>query len=124
VSEHTKRAEALLAEAARLIAGERQREYGPPTENFAVVSRLWNIWISARAKSYVGIGGLPPAFLLSPGDIAAMLLLLKVARLAQSLDHHDSKVDIAGYAALMEEVCDGAGSSEPPGDRHEDRSGC
>jgi hypothetical protein len=32
-------------------------------------------------------------------DVAAMLALLKIARLQQSPNHRDSWVDLAGYAA-------------------------
>ena len=37
-------------------------------------------------------------------DVAAMMILLKVARLATSPDKWDNWVDIAGYAALGGEV--------------------
>ena len=108
MGEYTARAEKLLAEAAVLIAGDRQKDYGPPSENFALVSRLWNLWLHARGRAATS----PVTFLLTAADVAAMMMLLKIARLARTPDHHDSMTDIAAYAALMKEV---GGSVEPSG---------
>lgn len=49
--------------------------------------------------------GLEPYQLrVSSGDVAALLALMKIARLAHSPDHADSWTDLAGYAALGAEV--------------------
>jgi hypothetical protein len=43
---------------------------------------------------------------ITPYDVATMMLMVKLARLMQSPGHQDSHIDIAGYAACMEEIYD------------------
>jgi hypothetical protein len=74
-------------------------EYGGVEQNFDRIAELWNAWIAMR-----GIGIEPGEWKLVTEDVAVMLILFKVARLASSIDHHDSIVDIAGYAACLAEI--------------------
>lgn len=87
----------LLEEAAKITNGERQDHYGTPENNFARIAALWN--------NYLGIQD--AHFLLGPSDVAAMMILLKVARLASDSKHLDSWVDIAGYASCGGEIVSG-----------------
>lgn len=82
----------VLAEAERLIFGERQGDYGHPSRNFGDIARLWNVYLERR----------PPGPLVPP-DVCAMMALLKMARLASNPAHRDSVVDAIGYLALYEE---------------------
>lgn len=41
---------------------------------------------------------------ISSEDVAHMMILLKVARLANDPYHRDSLVDVCGYAALSERI--------------------
>jgi hypothetical protein len=83
---------ALVADAIRIVQGPRQKAYGPPERNFERIARLWNAHL-------VNIGLLSEtARGLTPVDVAALMRLVKEARLAETPDHYDSHVDIVGYA--------------------------
>lgn len=88
------RAETLLQEALKIVTGARRQTYGTPEDNFGCIARLWNTYLTRR----VGASADPK---LAPGDVAVMMVLMKCARLAEAPDHHDSAVDIAGYAACL-----------------------
>ena len=86
--------ESILEEAQRLIHGDRAKDYGDVTENFTRIADMWG--------AYLG-----QSDMLTPHDVAQMMILVKVARQAGGY-HRDSNVDIAGYAALDEQVHGGA----------------
>ena len=75
----------LLEEAANIVDGDRNKTYGKPEDSYGAIAELWSVYL----KRYV-----------KPHDVAAMMILLKVARIMGSNGiHRDSWVDIAGYAA-------------------------
>lgn len=80
---------ALLRQAAVVISGDRDMEYGSPTESFTMIAALW--------AAYLGVE-------IRPTDVAAMLTLMKTARVRANPTHVDSWRDIAGYAACGCEV--------------------
>ena len=84
----------VLKNAGEIIAGIREDHYGKPENNFQRIATMWN--------AYLGIESADEG--LTPKDVAAMMILLKVARLAHTNNHDDSWIDIAGYAALGGEV--------------------
>lgn len=90
----------MLREAAKVIE-DRHKTYGPPTKNFENIARLWNAFAlgCANAKN---VDYVIPEF--SAADVAIMMALVKIARLAETPDHVDSWTDIAGYAACGREV--------------------
>lgn len=83
----------LLEEAAKITNGERQDHYGTPEDNFARIAALWNAYLG---KPYLAVQ-----------DVAAMMILLKTARIAADPKHLDSWVDIAGYASCGGEIVSG-----------------
>lgn len=87
--------EELLDEAKRIVMGARQENYGSPESNFTTIATLWSAYLTAALETTVFI---------EPQDVAAMMVLMKVARLANKSDHMDSWVDIAGYAANGAEI--------------------
>ena len=78
----------ILDDAKEAI--ESHTEYGSPTANHERIAYLWNIFIDY--KSTDGI---------SPKDVMAMMILVKISRIMETPEHKDSIVDIAGYAALL-----------------------
>jgi len=83
---------ALLESAADTIDGDRNDTYGGPESSFKAISVLWN--------EYLRVITTVPGDALQPHDVAAMLALLKIARIAGSGGtHKDSWLDLAGYAA-------------------------
>lgn len=82
--------EALLQQAISITTGDRNAAYGNPEDNFANIAAYWSSYLTQATKV---------AILLTPQDIAHMMILMKVARLATNPAHYDSLLDIAGYAA-------------------------
>jgi len=80
---------AVLAEAAKIVSQDRNSAYGEPEDNFGRIAALWSAWLGIQITNV---------------DVAALLLLVKVARLQATPNHVDSWVDIAGYAACGAEV--------------------
>ena len=80
--------EAMLIEAARIVA-ERRVAYGHPATSMAAIAARWSVTL-----------GVP----VTPATVALCLIDLKLARLAHDSAHGDSITDIAGYAAVLREV--------------------
>ena len=80
--------EAMLIEAARIIA-ERRVAYGHPASSMAAIAARWSVTL-----------GTP----VTPATVVLCLIDLKLARLAHDPAHADSVTDIAGYAAVLREV--------------------
>jgi hypothetical protein len=84
----------VLKEANAIIYGDREKTYGHPSKNLKTIAVMWQAYLDARGEVSV-----------SPKDVAALMMLVKVARFANDPDHRDNLVDICGYAALVER-CD------------------
>lgn len=82
----------LLEEAARLVEGSRKDDYGTTKASFTNISNLWTTYLKHP---------------VTPADVAAMMILLKLSRSQNNPAHRDSWVDIAGYAACGFEVAHG-----------------
>lgn len=83
--------EQCLEKAKQCVNGERDREYGSPEDNFKKIADLWT--------TYKGVS-------FTPVDVAMMMSLLKIARIAGTSPTDDSFVDLAGYAACGCEIFD------------------
>lgn len=87
--------ETVLDEAKRCICTDRQNQYGSPENSFNYISDLWTAYMRNDKKEDV---------IISPTDVAIMMILLKVARTARHKSYSDNYVDMAGYAALAAEL--------------------
>lgn len=81
--------EEILAAAQRCVCGDREQDYGSPESNFARIAALWSAYLSED---------------IYPRDVAAMLALLKIARIASGHAKDDNWIDLAGYAACGGEI--------------------
>lgn len=80
----------VLREAAAIIAGDRDKQYGGPEENFARIAKIWSVIIGTE---------------INEEDVAMMMVALKVARYASKSGFQaDTWRDIAGYAGCGYEV--------------------
>lgn len=77
----------LLDEAKHLIVGDRNNQYGPPTQDFR-----------RSADALNALGFRAPSGELMPHDIAILVMVIKLSRLMWMPDKSDSWLDIAGYA--------------------------
>lgn len=93
----------VLNEAHEIIRGPRRHFYGDPRSNFANIAAMWNAYVANKKEDWDGK--------FDAYDVAMMMVLLKCARGGRGY-HRDSIVDIAGYAALAEIVCDDASYEE------------
>lgn len=87
-----KRSEILDA-ARKCVCGEREKEYGSPENNFHTIALLWMVYLGDRLNADI-----------RPEDVAAMLALLKIARIASGNAKEDNWIDLAGYAACGGEI--------------------
>ncbi|MCM1363422.1 MAG: DUF6378 domain-containing protein [Ruminococcus sp.] len=87
----------ILDEAKKCVCGQRERDYGSPEDNFTTISRFWEAYLTATNPH------LKMPINITPKDVAAMMALLKVARIATG-HSPDSFVDLAGYAACAGEI--------------------
>lgn len=91
------RKEILAAANKAVHAEDMDHDYGKPEDNFATIADLWNTYLEAVCDD-------PDlSVYLSSRDVAAMMILLKIARVAAS-EKADHWIDIAGYAACGGEV--------------------
>jgi hypothetical protein len=79
--------ETMLRHAASVVA-ERRKIYGEPAAAMAVVARRWSITLGRPITA----------------EVVLCLIDLKLARLGHDPKHQDSILDIAGYAAVLQEV--------------------
>lgn len=91
----------LLETANKIVNGARQNNYGSPENCFQTIADFWNMYIIHKKSCF-----------FSPKDVAAMMILMKVSRLCNDINHEDSWIDIAGYAANGVEVSDGRGDDD------------
>lgn len=84
--------EQILAEA-HVAVSRRGRCYGSPEDNFSRIAKVWAALSEDR-----------PDAEFDAAWVAIYLVALKLVRLAGDPSHHDSWVDVAGYAACGGEI--------------------
>lgn len=91
--------EDILNAASKCVSGERDQQYGNPENNFGIIADLWTIYLENN-------GSLPYGTMvtIAPKDVAAMLALLKISRIATGKPKEDNWIDLAGYAACGGEI--------------------
>jgi hypothetical protein len=80
--------ETVLRHAADLVT-ERRKVYGDPAVGMATVAKRWSITLDRT---------------VTPAEVVLCLIDLKLARLGHDPRHQDSLLDVAGYAAVLQEV--------------------
>lgn len=80
----------IAQEAEKIISGARREAYGPVTESFEVVARLW--------APILGAGE------VTPQQVAACMMALKMARQLTGAHQRDNFVDMVGYSLLWAQI--------------------
>lgn len=88
----------ILENAMKCVSGDRDEQYGKPENSFMTIAHLWNIYLNA-ADVNDGV-----SITIKFKDVAAMLALLKIARIATGVQKDDNWIDLAGYAACGGEL--------------------
>ena len=81
----------VLSEAEKCVCGHREQDYGTPEDSFEMIGKLWTVYLDYATK-------------IDAHDVAAMMALLKIARISENPQHMDSWVDLAGYASCGGEI--------------------
>ena len=84
----------ILSAAEECVCTSRQAEYGPVEDNFALIGDFWSIYMGGDVE-------------FTAQDVAIMMSLLKIARIATGQPKADNFVDLAGYAACAGEIATG-----------------
>jgi hypothetical protein len=82
----------LLAGAERAVNGDRDIDYGDPVRDFERQA----VMIQAYLEGIIEHRG---ELRIDPADIAAIMVIVKTARLVTNPAKMDTWMDIAGYAA-------------------------
>jgi hypothetical protein len=82
----------ILEQVKKIVGGPRREAYGEPEDGYQCIAGMWNAWLAQREKQRPGP--------LEPADVIAMMEMIKLARLAVTIDHTDSWRDLIGYGAL------------------------
>lgn len=88
----------ILQTAKECVCDQREQEYGAPETSFETIGLLWGVYLHAAHPTLNF-----PRGAIAPKDVAAMMALLKIARIAGG-NSPDSFVDLAGYAAIAGEI--------------------
>ena len=91
---------AELLDKAKETVKDRGANYGTPLENFSEIATMFAQILKCP---------------VTPGQVAACMIAVKMCRLARTPNHMDSIVDIAGYAACWAEVAE-APQTKPEGE--------
>ena len=81
-----------LKEADKIINGDRQNQYGSPEDSFQIIADLWDAYLDGKYEGDVGI--------ITPLDVAHMMVLFKVARMLGQKPKRDNYIDAQGYLAI------------------------
>lgn len=90
----------ILHAAEKCVCGQREQDYGTPKDNFETIAELWETYLSRACVDEAG------GVYIDANDVAMMMALLKIARIAAGGGKADSWIDLAGYAACGAE-CEG-----------------
>ena len=79
----------ILETAKRYVCNDRNNQYGAPEDSFKTIADLW--------AGYLGTE-------ISAKDVAAMMVLFKMARVRTGVGKSDNWIDAAGYCACGGEI--------------------
>lgn len=86
----------ILEEVEGIICRDRNTQHGEPEDVFATIADFWTTYMSSR----VGVLRIQ----IEPHDVAAMMVLFKLARHAANPSNPDNPIDATGYSAIVGEL--------------------
>ena len=81
----------ILDEAAKCVNADRNTQYGEPEDSFKTIAAMWTVYLNGRS-------------VISAADVAAMMALFKISRIATGQKKADNWIDGCGYLACGGEV--------------------
>ena len=85
----------ILKKAIQTVTKDREDIYGKPEDNFGTIAALWETYLVVSGDNVVTI---------TQKDVAIMMILMKVARIATGKPKADNWIDIAGYSSCGGEI--------------------
>ena len=85
----------ILEKAKEIVTKDREDIYGKPEDNFQLIGNLWEAYKVARDGYIVPF---------RKQDVAVMMILMKVARIATGKPKADNWIDICGYSSCGGEI--------------------
>jgi hypothetical protein len=79
----------LLREALEITLGPRGNVYGHAADNLGLTVDLWNVYLRNLDRD------------LTLSDLAALMVLVKLARLHKTPDHKDTLLDMSGWPSAV-----------------------
>ena len=79
----------IIDEAKKCVCEDRESQYGSPEDSFSIIAGFWSVYLE---------------YAISPVDVAIMMSLLKIARIAGGRFKADSYIDACGYIACAGEI--------------------
>ena len=79
----------FLFEASKLVAGDREKDYGDKVKNHTNIAKLWSAYLDIKVSAH---------------DVAIMMALLKMARTKLGDVSKDTYIDMAAYSAIAGEI--------------------
>jgi hypothetical protein len=87
--------EPIVAEAQRLVYGDRNKDYGHPYEDYVRNATSLTTILKDKLKEDA---------VITPQDVCLFMIMLKVSRLINDPYKRDSIVDVAGYAEGLSRI--------------------
>lgn len=81
----------ILNKASEAIMVDRQATHGDAENNFTRIADMWSSYVDCK-------------IVFDAKDVAAMMVLFKVARFKANPQHLDNMIDACGYAAFAGEI--------------------
>lgn len=85
----------ILDEAAKCVTVDRNEQYGEPEDSFRMIAEMWEPYIRQKCGADVCI---------CAEDVAAMMALFKISRIATGQKKADNWIDGCGYLACGGEL--------------------
>jgi hypothetical protein len=101
----------VLDELKGIVCKDRMADYSDAEDNFAHIAGRWSLYLNQRFGINVKVANF---------DVAAMMMDVKISRIAASPLHRDSWIDTAGYGVCGTGIIDKLRADtkpEPPKDQ-------
>lgn len=81
-----------LSTASQAVLSDREKAHGSPEDSFGLIATFWSAYLGLEIQPY---------------QVGVLMGLLKIARMKCNPDNEDNMVDLAGYAACVNELREG-----------------
>lgn len=112
----------ILSESEKCVCQDREQAYGSPEDNFKTIAEFWETYLNAvfdkderndnLDKTYTNDNRTVGNHIMTAEDVAIMMCLLKIGRIASGQTKADNYIDLVGYAACAGEIATNTRANE------------